>query len=293
MAAGSGNPEGSFAGNLQALLALIARTPERPGRRRLIGIAGPPGSGKTTLAADMVARLEAERPGQAVLLPMDGFPLDNTELDRRGLRAAKGSPQTFDVDGFVAKVREVACAGRACRVPRFDRAEDRTLPDAGIVPADARVVVIEGNYLLLQEPGWEALRPLLDATVMLAPPEPVLEARLLRRWRDHGLSPAEALQRTRGNDLVNARRVLAASTPADLRLSEAPPPPRERSESATGRPGPLPFPGWAAAAPAWRSCQATLRPSPPQRTGPEPAIRPEHAARTAPGVAGRQLRLRA
>ena len=208
-------------GNLDAVLALVARTPAREGRRRLIGIAGPPASGKTTLALQVVERLDAARPGAAVLLPMDGFHLDNDALDRAGLRAVKGAPQTFDVAGFVAKVGEIARAGVPCRFPRFDRTLDRTLPDAGLAPAEAQIVVVEGNYLLLQEPGWATLRPLFDATVMLAPPEPVLEARLLHRWRHYGLSPEAALQRARGNDLVNARRVLDGSAAPDLLLTDA------------------------------------------------------------------------
>ncbi len=207
--------------DLEAVLDLIARTPARPGRRRLIGIAGPPGSGKTTLAAQLVERLNAAQPGTAVLLPMDGFHLENEVLDRAGLRAVKGAPQTFDVAGFVAKVREISCAGVPCRFPRFDRRLDRTLPDAGRAGAEVQTVVLEGNYLLLQEPGWSALGPLLDATVMLAPSEPVLEARLLQRWADYGLTPEAALDRTRRNDLVNARRILDGSAPADLLLADA------------------------------------------------------------------------
>lgn len=210
--------------NLDAALALIAATPARPGRRRLIGIAGPPGSGKTTLAAALVERLNAAVPGQAVLLPMDGFHLDNAELDRAGLRAVKGAPQTFDVEGFVTKVREIGAAGQPCRFPRFDRTGDRTLPDAGLADATAGIVVVEGNYLLLSRPGWSALRPLFDATILLAPPPAVLEQRLLRRWLDHGLSPEDALQRTRCNDLVNARVVQAESAAPDLRLADAPAP---------------------------------------------------------------------
>lgn len=217
--------------NLDAVLALIARTPVQPGRRRLIGIAGPPGSGKTTLAAAVVEHLDAAQPGTAVLLPMDGFHLDNDALDRAGLRAVKGAPHTFDVAGFVAKVREIGRAGVPCRFPRFDRTRDCTLPDAGLAGPEAQIVVVEGNYLLLREGEWSALRDLFDATVMLAPPENVLEGRLLQRWLDHGLTPNDAAERARGNDLVNARRVLAGSARPDLLLADAPGPGPARAPS--------------------------------------------------------------
>jgi len=203
---------------LAAVLALIDRTPARPGRRRVIAIAGPPGSGKTTLGAQVVTALEARRPGRAVLVPMDGFHLDNATLDRAGLRAVKGAPQTFDVAGFVARVREIGVAGRACRFPRFDRRLDRTLPDAGEAGAAVETVVVEGNYLLLREEGWSELPPLFDASVMLAPASEVLEDRLVRRWLAHGLAPEAAREKALRNDMVNARRVLEGSAAADLVL---------------------------------------------------------------------------
>jgi pantothenate kinase len=213
----------------RAVLDLVART--RPeGGRRVVGIAGPPGSGKSTLAAHVVARLNAGAGAEAdaeagagaapraALLPMDGFHLDNAELDARGLRAVKGAPETFDVAAFTALLRRLRAAEDDIRYPLFDRAADRTLPDAGRLAAETPIVVVEGNYLLLQDGAWAGLRPLFDATVLIAPPMEVLEARLIARWTGFGLPREEAVARARGNDLVNARRVLDGSAPADLVL---------------------------------------------------------------------------
>ncbi|WP_369932592.1 uridine kinase [Rhodovulum sp. 12E13] len=207
--------------HIRAVLDAIERAPGR-GQRLLVGIAGPPGSGKSTLAAAVVERLNAGPPpaATAALVPMDGFHLDNAELDARGLRAVKGAPETFDAVGFVALVRHLREPGRDLRYPLFDRAADRTLPDAGRLHAGTEVVVVEGNYLLLADGDWADLAPLFDVTVMIAPPMDVLEARLVARWLGHGLPPDEARRRARGNDLVNARRVLDGSRNADLVLSD-------------------------------------------------------------------------
>lgn len=206
-----------------AVLALIDRLPRGPGRL-LVAVAGPPGSGKSTLAEAVVEALNARGdPKQAAgLVPMDGFHLDNATLDARGLRDRKGAPETFDAEGFAALVRRLRDAPGEIRYPLFSRAEDRTLPDAGRLGAETRIVVVEGNYLLLQDAGWAALRPLFDATVMLAPPIEVLEQRLVARWLDHGMEPEAARARARGNDLANARRVIADSARADLALPRAP-----------------------------------------------------------------------
>lgn len=187
--------------------------------RVLVGVAGAPGSGKSTVADQLVAAIrDRDGPSAAALLPMDGFHRDNAELDAMGLRAVKGAPETFDADAFVALVRAVRTARHDISYPLFDRAQDRTLPDAGTLPAATPIVVFEGNYLLLRDAPWADLGPLFDLTVMLSVPIAELRARLIQRWLDHGLSREDATHRAEGNDIPNAEAVIARSATADLVL---------------------------------------------------------------------------
>lgn len=191
----------------------------RSADRVMVAIAGAPGSGKSTLAEALVAAIRARDGAVAAAgVPMDGFHLDNEELDAAGLRHVKGAPQTFDVAGFGALVRAVRANDGAVSYPLFDRTQDRTLPGAGTLAADTPVVVFEGNYLLLREPGWADLASLFDLTIMLSVPLDELRARLVDRWLTHGLSHADAVARAEGNDIANAKRVIANSAPADLIL---------------------------------------------------------------------------
>lgn len=205
--------------DIAAVLDLVGRTPFRRDMRKIIGIAGPPGSGKSTLAAKVVARLNSEAPGQAALVPMDGFHMDNDALDRAGLRHVKGAPQTFDAQGFVSKIADLRPSGRTRRFPLFDRKADCTLQDAGIIGAEVSTLIVEGNYLLLSHAPWDQLRTLLQASVMLQPSLETLEQRLLARWALYGLSPEAAYRKTHENDLKNARYVLENSALADLTLT--------------------------------------------------------------------------
>lgn len=185
--------------------------------RKLVGIAGAPASGKSTLAAQLVAELQRKGGAKAAaLVPMDGFHLDNAELDAKGLRPVKGAPQTFDVAGFVALVRAVRTQADTLCFPLFDRAQDKTLPDAGQLERDIPVVVFEGNYLLLQDPKWSNLRGLFDLTVMLSVPMDELRDRLVARWLSYGLTQDQAIKRAESNDIPNARLVIAHSATADL-----------------------------------------------------------------------------
>lgn len=180
--------------------------------RRLVAIVGAPGSGKSTLAEGLVAAV----PG-AVLVPMDGFHLDNRLLDRDGLRACKGAPETFDAEGFVALIRRLKQGG-AVVYPVFDRDRDLAVAGAGRVEDQARLVVVEGNYLLLDRAPWRELAGLWDLSVMLDVPAEELRRRLTARWQGLGRSPAEVLAHLE-NDLANAETVADHSLPADLRLA--------------------------------------------------------------------------
>ncbi len=182
-------------------------------RRRLIAIAGAPASGKTTLAAELAEALGA----RAILVPMDGFHLDNRILDARGLRPRKGAPQTFDGAGFVHMIRRLASEDEVV-IPVFDRARDIAIAGASVVGPETETAVVEGNYLLLDEEPWRALRPLWDLSVYLKVPEDTLRARLIQRWLDHGLNPQAAEARATSNDLPNALHIARHSSEADIVL---------------------------------------------------------------------------
>lgn len=193
---------------IHALLATRARV--------LVAVAGAPGAGKSTFAAELVRRLNAQRTA-SVIVPMDGFHLDNAVLDARGLRRRKGAPETFDAAGFLHLVRRLT-EGEEVIAPIFDRGRDISVAGAQVVPESARVVVVEGNYLLFDEDPWRDLAPLWDLAVRIEVPLEELRRRLIQRWLDHGLSHAAARARAEGNDIANAARVLAHALPATLTL---------------------------------------------------------------------------
>jgi pantothenate kinase len=184
-------------------------------RRRLVAVAGAPGSGKSSFAEALSAAL-AGRVASAVL-PMDGFHFDDMVLEARGHRPRKGAPHTFDVDGLAATLARLAADDRReVAVPVFDRAIEIARAGARIIGPAVRLVVVEGNYLLLDDPAWAPLGRFFDLTVFLDVPEPVLEDRLRARWTGYGLTPEGIRAKLEDNDLPNARLVIRSSVPADV-----------------------------------------------------------------------------
>jgi pantothenate kinase len=185
------------------------------GRRRLVAVAGPPASGKSTLAEELAAHDPSFR-----VVPMDGFHLDNAVLEARGLLARKGSPQTFDAAGFVHLIRRLQTEDEVV-IPAFDRALDKSINGAAVVGPDVTTVIVEGNYLLLDAPFWRDLAALWDYSIQLVVPEDVLRARLMQRWLSYGFSEADARTKAEANDLPNAAFVTAHSLNADLRIASS------------------------------------------------------------------------
>ena len=179
---------------------------------RIIGIAGAPGAGKSTLAEQLVAAWG----GTARLLPMDGFHLADEELVRLGRSDRKGAPDTFDVDGYVATLRRVREQRTDVLVPRFDRSLEAAIAGSLRISAGADLVVTEGNYLLLDEPGWRDVRPLLDEAWLLTTDHHERVDQLVARHVANGRSDAEARAWVSGVDEPNARRVAEHSFEPDM-----------------------------------------------------------------------------
>ena len=187
------------------------------GTRVVIAVVGPPGAGKSTFSEELVDTYNNTKgDGQAAVIPMDGFHLTNEILVERGRLDRKGAPDTFDVQGLISLVRRIKQADADVRYPIFDRSIEASHIDAGLLPKGCEVVVVEGNYLLLDEAPWSELAPYFDLTVFTSPTFEELERRLIQRWLDHGYTLQQAEQKAWNNDLPNAKTVVERSRKADL-----------------------------------------------------------------------------
>ncbi len=186
--------------------------------RFLVAIAGPPGAGKSTLAEQLGQKFKASQISHSIV-PMDGFHLDNTLLELDGTRDRKGSSFTFDALGFVHLIKRLVAHDEEVIVPVFDRKQDQAIAGIQRVALSDRIVLVEGNYLLIDELPWSTLRELWDITVFVDPGLPVLEQRLIQRWIHHDHDPDSARQRAMHNDIPNARYVVDHSMTADVNLT--------------------------------------------------------------------------
>ena len=188
------------------------RQRHRKDDRLLVAVSGPPATGKSTFSEMLLEALTQidSQATTACVVPMDGFHLDNSQLDRLGLRARKGAPSTFDVDGFHSLLERIRATRKPVYYPVFDRVRDLAITGAGVVLPETEIVIVEGNYLMLDEDPWTALAPLFDLEIFLDTPSSLLEKRLVQRWLDHGHDPEAALDRARSNDIPNAERVLGS-----------------------------------------------------------------------------------
>ena len=195
-------------------LAALLEAARADGRRRVLGIAGAPGAGKSTLA-EAVARSRSE----VAVVGMDGWHLANSTLDRLGRRDRKGAPDTFDAAGYVAFLRRLPDRADTVWAPEYRRGDlEEAVGGALAIGPEVLVVVTEGNYLLLDEPPWDRVRPLLDEAWFVAPDEPRRREWLIARHERHGRGREEAVARADGSDAANARLVAATRHRADVVL---------------------------------------------------------------------------
>ncbi|MEO7370051.1 MAG: nucleoside/nucleotide kinase family protein [Ilumatobacteraceae bacterium] len=183
------------------------------GGRKMLGIVGCPGAGKSTLSAAITRRVLS-----STVVPMDGFHMLNEDLVRLGSRDRKGAPDTFDADGYVAMLDKVRHQDPATTVaaPRYDRAASAPVPDVIVLEPDVALIVTEGNYLLLDYAPWTGVRALLDEVWFVEVDDAVRVPRLIARHVEFGKSPDDAYEWVMRSDEANAVVVAATRGRADL-----------------------------------------------------------------------------
>lgn len=198
-----------------AAFAAVLRGRAAPGSRVIAGIAGEPGAGKSTLAGDVAQLLGPD----AVVLPMDGFHLPQARLVELGRRDRMGAPDTFDVPGFVRVLTAVRVDAGPVDAPGFDRVVEEPVPDAIRIDPAHRIVIVEGNYLLHDADGWEAVAGLLDVTGFIRIDPRIRQQRLITRHIAFGKTADAARDWALGPDEANAALIRSGADRADMLLA--------------------------------------------------------------------------
>jgi pantothenate kinase len=209
--------QAAAAPGLAALCDRAASLAAPDGRRAILGVAGPPGAGKSTLAQALTAAVCERRPGGAAYVPMDGFHLADEQLARLGLLDRKGAPESFDVNGYAAILERLrADDDDIVYAPGFERELEQPIAASIAVSSGARLIVTEGNYLLVPDAGWSRVRAALDEVWYCQLDDATRVERLIARHVEFGKTPADAVAWVERRDEANARLVRASRDRADL-----------------------------------------------------------------------------
>ena len=184
--------------------------------RVILAIAGPPASGKSTLAKNISEYFNLKQKSFASIVPMDGFHYDDTYLIPAGLRDKKGAIQTFDFGGFYHTVKRLYDRNeKEVAVPIFDRKIEIARAGARIINSDIPLIIVEGNYLLIDLYPWSQLRSFFDVKVFLNVPKIIVRERLINRWKHYKIPSDEINKKLEKNDLPNAELIYTKSSGAD------------------------------------------------------------------------------
>ena len=183
------------------------------GERKIVGLIGKPGAGKSTLSAQLIEHLGA----QAAILNMDGYHLSNLSLRELGRADRKGAPDTFDALGFTAILKRVKNqVDQDIYFPVFDRSIEESIAAQGVITPEIKLVITEGNYLLHNENNWGGVKELLDESWFIEVDDQIRIERLVNRHHKFGKSKADAHSWATGSDENNARVVAQTRELADV-----------------------------------------------------------------------------
>ena len=184
--------------------------------RYFIALSGPPASGKSTISEKLVKDLTLKGHNSSIL-QMDGFHYDDQILKQKSLLLKKGAPETFDVMGFLNFLFRLQNENEVA-IPIFDRSLELSRSSAVIISKETRVVIVEGNYILLKTHPWRELHKFFNSTIMINTKHEILEKRLIERWRSFNIPEEEIKQKVFENDLPNGMNVYKNSILADFNL---------------------------------------------------------------------------